>query len=39
MVTVNEQIEEALRVSYESDSSQKTVVEFMERYEPIYVQR
>ena len=37
MNSVETRVEEALKVAYESESSQKTVIEFMERYEPIYV--
>lgn len=39
MNSVETRVEEALKVAYESDSNMKTVIEFMERYEPIYVQR
>ena len=39
MSSVESRVEEALKVAYESESSQQTVIEFMERYEPIYVQR
>ena len=37
MGSVESRVEEALKVAYESESSQLTVIEFMERYEPIYV--
>ena len=37
MGSVESRVEEALKVAYESESSQQTVIEFMERYEPIYV--
>ena len=37
MNSVETRVGEALKVAYESDSSMKTVIEFMERYEPIYV--
>ena len=37
MGSVEKRVEEALKVAYESESSQLTVIEFMERYEPIYV--
>lgn len=39
MTQLDASVAEALKVSYDTESSQKTVSEFVERYEPIYVQR
>ena len=33
------QLQDVLKVAYSTESSQKTVIEFLDRYEPIYVQR
>ena len=34
---IDDQLQDVLKVAYETESSQKTVIEFIDRYEPIYV--